>query len=122
MNIIPIEIDVKNLYEHRHLYTDDVEYNSLILSNIFNRSIKLFDKKTYDNLNDDYKIQIVKEANNKEKYKKHDTHIIDKDGTYWLQLILSVTNNPICKQYKWNHYEKYRDSPNVYINIFTFVV
>lgn len=60
MNIELIEIKIKLLYENRHLLTDDVEYNSLLLSNIINWSIKLFDKKTYFNLNLDEQLQIVK--------------------------------------------------------------
>ncbi len=110
MNIIPIEIDIKTLYEHRHLYTDDVEYNSLILSNIFDRSIKLFDIKTYDKLNLDHQIQIVKGTNNK-------GNILYKDGLYWMQV---TSNLPIYNKFNWVNYKRYRESP-VCINIFTVV-
>ena len=37
MDIIPIEINfstLNNLYEHRYLFTDDFQYNSLVVSNI----------------------------------------------------------------------------------------
>ena len=108
MNIELIEIKIKILYENRHLLTDDVEYNSLLLSNIFNQSIKLFDKKTYDKLNLDHQVQIVKETNNK-------GNILYKDGLYWMQVI---SNLPIYNQFNWVNYKRYRESP-VCINIFT---
>lgn len=110
MKIVTIKISVKTLYENRHLLTDDVEYNSLLLSNIFNQSIKLFDKKTYDNLNLDHQIQIIKETNNK-------SNIIYKDSLYWMQVI---SNLPIYNQFNWVNYKRYRESP-VCINIFTVV-
>ena len=110
MNIELIEIKIKLLYENRHLLTDDVEYNSLLLSNIFNQSIKLFDKKTYDKLNLDHQVQIVKETNNK-------GNILYKDGLYWMQVI---SNLPIYNQFNWVNYKRYRESP-VCINIFTVV-
>lgn len=54
MNIIPIEITfntLNNLYEHRHLFTDDVQYNSLVVSNIIGINIVLLDILSYNNFN-----------------------------------------------------------------------
>ena len=58
MNIVPIEIKFKALYEHRHLLTNDVKYNSLIVSNIINQDIMLLDNKLYDKLDDIIKKKI----------------------------------------------------------------
>ena len=58
MNIVPIEIKIKILYENRHLLTDDVQYNSLIVSNIINQDIMLLDNKLYDKLDDIIKKKI----------------------------------------------------------------
>lgn len=43
MEVVGIDVDVKVLVENRHLYTDDVKYNSLIVSNLFNKQINLLD-------------------------------------------------------------------------------
>lgn len=48
------------LYENRHLYTDDVKYNSLIVSNLFNKQIKLLDFDTYALLDDYYKLNLYR--------------------------------------------------------------
>ena len=36
-NISFVSIPLLLLYEHRHLYTDDSQYNSLIISNLINK-------------------------------------------------------------------------------------
>ena len=58
MNIVPIKISGKLLYENRHLYTDDSHYNSLIISNLINKKIELLDVETYKHLGEDYKMKI----------------------------------------------------------------
>ena len=68
MKIVPIEIKFKALYEHRHLLTNDVKYNSLIVSNIINQDIMLLDNKLYDTLDDSIKEKI------------YFMYIIHKDG------------------------------------------
>lgn len=45
--IQPIKLNARLLYDNRHLYTDNCQYNSLILSNIFNKPINLLDMKLY---------------------------------------------------------------------------
>ena len=62
MNIIPIEIninDLNNLYEHRHLFTDDVQFNSLVVSNIIGINIVLLDKLSYNNFNLELKNKMI---------------------------------------------------------------
>ena len=58
MKIVPIKIDTKTLYENRHLYTDDTQYNSLIFSNLLNKNINLLDMQSFDTLDKEYKKQI----------------------------------------------------------------
>lgn len=62
MKIVPIKIDTKKLYEHRHLYTDDVEYNSLIISNLLNKNINLLDMQSFNALDNEYKKQIYEDT------------------------------------------------------------
>ena len=50
MNIVSIKVDVKLLYENRHLYTDDSHYNSLVVSNLINKKIDLLDFVKYNAL------------------------------------------------------------------------
>ena len=75
MNIVPIKIDVKSLYENRHLFTDDVHYNSLVTSILINEPIKLVSLEYFINLDVSVKEKII-----------HDTlsfnYILDKDGLY----------------------------------------
>ena len=58
MKIVPIKIDTKTLYENRHLYTDDTQYNSLIFSNLLNKNINLLDMQSFDTLDKEYRKQI----------------------------------------------------------------
>ena len=76
MNILPIKVDSEKIYEHRHLYTDDVKYNSLIISNLFSKQINLFD---YDSYKKHKNIVIIKYYNRCKKY------ILSKHGVYELQ-------------------------------------
>ena len=59
--IVPFKIDVKLLYENRHLFTDDVHYNSLVISNLINQSINLIDMQSYDDLDLEHKKNIWKQ-------------------------------------------------------------
>ena len=74
MKIVPIEVDSERIYEHRHLFTDDVQYNSLIISNLFNKQIKLFDYDSYKK----HKNIVISISNNIYKY------ILSKNGVYEL--------------------------------------
>lgn len=81
MKIVPILIKAKLLYENRHLLTDDVKYNSLIVSNIINQDIMLLDNKLYDKLDDSIKKKIC--------FK----YIIHKDGLCYFYNIFTSTCN-----------------------------
>lgn len=50
MKIVPVLMKIETLYENRHLYTDDVHYNSLIISNLINKKIELLDFVNYNAL------------------------------------------------------------------------
>ena len=77
MNIIPVEIQINLLYENRHLYTDDSQYNSLIVSNLINKNIELLDYVNYNALLDNnIKQRYVFETNPRFNY------ILSKDGVY----------------------------------------
>lgn len=62
MNIVPIKISGKLLYENRHLFTDDVHYNSLVISIAINMKVNLINveyyNEYYNTLDDDYKMKI----------------------------------------------------------------
>lgn len=75
MKIVPIEVDSEKIYEHRHLYTDDVKYNSLIISNLFNKQINLFE---YDNYIKNKNL-VINKTYDRCKY------ILSKHGVYELQ-------------------------------------
>ena len=70
--IQPIKLNARLLYDNRHLYTDNCQYNSLILFNIFNKPINLLDMKLYRKVKYhlDTKAEII------------DLYIFDKDGLY----------------------------------------
>lgn len=68
MKIVPIKIDTKKLYEHRHLYNDDVEYNSLIISNLLNKKINLLDMQSFNTLDNEYKKQIYEDAHRRREF------------------------------------------------------
>lgn len=66
MNILPIEINfntLNNLYENRHLFTDDVQYNSLVVSNIIGINIVLLDILSYNNFNLELKSKMTNNNN-----------------------------------------------------------
>lgn len=75
MKIVPIEVDSEKIYEHRHLFTDDVQYNSLIISNMFNKQINLFD---YDSFIKNKNL-VINKSYDRCKY------ILSKRGVYELQ-------------------------------------
>ena len=75
MNIVPIKIEFKTLYEHRYLYTDDSQYNSLIISNLINKNVILMDVHNYHALDDNIK-QYVFDKNQRFNY------VLSKDGLY----------------------------------------
>ena len=79
MNIEPIKIDIKILYDNRHLYTDDSHYNSLVISNLINQSINLIDVKVYDELDIKHKRKLY------ESNVLSFNYILVKDGLYILE-------------------------------------
>ena len=74
MKIVPIEIKFKLLYEHRHLFTDDSQYDSLIVSNILNTKLKLLDIVSFDHLDDTSKMELFKNYNTYINYYKIVSH------------------------------------------------
>ena len=48
MKIVPIGIKFELLYENRHLYTDESQYNSLIISNAINTNVNLINVDYYN--------------------------------------------------------------------------
>ena len=65
---------MKHYNEHRHLFTDDVHYNSLIISNLINKKIELLDFGKYNALDghDQWELFI--------KHPNHYNGILFKDG------------------------------------------
>ena len=47
MNFKIAYVDSELLYNNRHLFTDDVQYNSLVLSNLTNQNLQLVPVKTF---------------------------------------------------------------------------
>lgn len=60
MKIVPIKIDTKTLYENRHLLTDDIHYNSLVISNLINKKVELFDIKKVVEINEHQQNELMK--------------------------------------------------------------
>lgn len=48
MNLKIVYVDMKLLYNNRHLFTDDVKYNSLVLSNLTNQTLHLVPVKNFE--------------------------------------------------------------------------
>ena len=78
MKIVPIKIKFKTMYENRHLFTDDVKYNSLIISHASNMKINFIDVDYYNTLDNDSKYHIY------EYYNKKCNCIFNKNGLYVL--------------------------------------
>ena len=60
MKIVPIKIDTKTLYENRHLLSDDIHYNSLVISNLINKNVELFDIKKVVEINEHQQDELMK--------------------------------------------------------------
>ncbi len=75
MKIAPITIEYKTLYENRHLFSDDFQYNSLIISNLINKNVILMDVQNYHTLDDNIKKYFFDE-------KPRFNYILSKDGLY----------------------------------------
>lgn len=60
MKIVPFKIDTKTLYDNRHLLTDDIHYNSLVISNLINKNIELFDIKKFVEINEHQQNELMK--------------------------------------------------------------
>lgn len=101
MKIVPIEIEFKLLYENRHLLTDDVQFNSLIVSNIFNTNINLLDIVSFIHLDDNIKMEIFKNYNTVGYY-----HIISHHHIHDL-----YGPEPDCYGcWGWEEYKEYNDN------------
>ena len=57
-NISFVSIPLLLLYEHRHLFTDDSQYNSLLLSSLIQKDIELIHIKLYSVLELSDKIEL----------------------------------------------------------------
>lgn len=89
MNIIPIKIEFKLLYDNCHLYTDDSHYNSLVVSNLINKKIDLLDFVKYNAL-DNIKKQYFFDENPRFNYMlSKDIFYIDKKQPY-IHILLSL--------------------------------
>ena len=80
MDIVPIKVDIKTLYENRYLYTDDSHYNSLVISNAINTKVNLINVEYYNTLDDDSKHHIY------EYYNKKCNYIFTKNGLYVIRV------------------------------------
>ena len=100
-NISFVSIALLLLYEHRHLFTDDSQYNSLVLSHSLNEKIELLDIKKYESFNDDMKKELYTKiyfadnnglnhwyySFNMQKFCKH---ILDWDIQYRIQMWITI--------------------------------
>ena len=115
MKIVPIKVDVKILYENRHLFTDDPQYNSVVVSKLINQDILLLDRYTYSILDNDHKKKLYDDSNNK--------YILVKDGLCYQCVNTNVTSYYLFlytwELYHWEFNRKY--SPSRKINILTIV-
>ena len=98
MKVQPVKIEFKILYEHRHLYTDDVQYNSLIISNLINQSIMLINIDTYEKLDGEYKRAI---AINAACTLENNHKILFKDGFYQLYINYHISPTTCKVTYSW---------------------
>lgn len=76
MKIVPIKIKLKVLLINCHLFSNDVRYNSLIISNAINNNIKLIDIYNYNQLSCDYKNNMFNTI------KSYLIFILAKNGVY----------------------------------------
>ena len=94
-------IHIKKLYEHRHLFTDDYQYNSLVLSHSLNEKIELLDIKKYESFNDDMKKELYTKIyfadNNGLNHwyysfnmRKFCKHILDWEIQYRIQMWITI--------------------------------
>ena len=54
------KLEYKPIYDNRHLITDDFQYNSLVLSNLIDESIRLVSLEYFINLDNSVKKKIIK--------------------------------------------------------------
>ena len=50
MKLVPIQVKLESIYNNRHLFTDDCQNNSLVISDIVNKTVELFEIQEYHNL------------------------------------------------------------------------
>lgn len=122
MKIVPVKIKFKTLYEHRHLFTDDSHYNSLIISNAINMKVNFIDVEDSNKLDHDV------------KYNKDDVYsncILDKNGLYELMYYPSCEwdgeiyeERHVINLYSWqdlNNWQDHKSFSNELFNILAIV-
>lgn len=104
MNIMPIKIKLKTLLINYHLFSNDVRYNSLIISNAINKHIKLIDIYDYNQLSCDYK------SNMFNNIKTYPIFILAKNGVYvirpYTDLSIKFNENSIDFS-KWGFFKAF---------------
>ena len=106
MNIMPIKIKLKTLLINCRLFSNDVRYNSLIISNAINKHIKLIDIYDYNQLSCDYK------SNMFNNIKTYPIFILAKNGVYvirpYTDLSIKFNENSIDFS-KWGFFKAFYD-------------
>ncbi len=108
MKIVAKKISCFLIYEHRQLFSNEVEYNSLYLSNLMGYNVDLLDIEDYKKLDIKTRHQILINHNIKSTY----IHFISGSGI----IVLIYTDN-ISVNYTWDEFFYYfvRYKPNSYI-------
>lgn len=114
-NISFVSIPLLLLYEHRHLFTDNCQYNSLLLSSLIQKDIELIDIKLYSALELSDKIAFH------EKYEMITIYFFNNGGVikYYYIHNFHKFNEPniLDVYYGWNkkYFQHYDDKINLII-------
>ena len=114
-NISFVSIPLLLLYEHRHLYTDDCQYNSLLLSSLIKKDIELIDIKFYSDRQLSDKIAFH------EKYEIISIYFFNNEGVikYYYIHNFHKFNEPniLDVYYEWDkkYFQYYDDKINLMI-------
>ena len=116
-NISFVSIPLLLLYEHRHLFTDDSQYNSLLLSSLIQKDIELIHIKLYSVLELSDKIELH------EKYEISSIYFFNGKGIIKCNYIQnyhkkheSYTINVFYGWYEWDKIKfQYDDKRNLMI-------
>lgn len=87
MKIVPIKIDTKTLYENRHLLSDDIHYNSLVISNLINKKVELFDIKKVVEINEHQQNELMKTLDY-----NMDLYVLEKQVLLAINLMIIFNN------------------------------